>query len=81
MRKRHRFQPVIGDSLETRLVLTHGGTIAPGLIGTLSANPRASGPVGRDVAQVNAAFNQFTSDYLQAQAHTSLRARRPTRRQ
>ncbi len=67
MRKRHRFQPVIGDSLEARLVLTHGGTIAPGLIGTLSANPRASGAVGRDVAQVNAAFNQFTSNYLQAQ--------------
>jgi hypothetical protein len=67
MRKRHKFEPVIGDSLESRLVLTHGGTIAPGLIGTLSPNPRASGATGRDVAQVNAAFDLFTANYLQAQ--------------
>ncbi len=67
MRMRRKFRPVVGDCLETRVVLTHGGTIAPGLIGTLSPRPRASGAIGRDVAQVNAAFDTFTANYLQAQ--------------
>jgi hypothetical protein len=67
MRERHRFRPGGWDCLESRLALTHGGPISPGLIGTLSPNPRASGAAGRAVAQVNAAFNQFTVNYLQAQ--------------
>jgi hypothetical protein len=67
MRTRHKFQPVLTDALEARLVLTHGGPIAPGLIGTLSPHPGKSGATGRDVAQVNAAFDQFTANYLQAQ--------------
>jgi hypothetical protein len=68
MRERHRFRPGGWDGLEKRLALTHGGPISPGLIGTLSPNPRASGAAGRAVAQTNAAFNQFTVNYLQAQS-------------
>jgi hypothetical protein len=49
------------------MVLTHGGTVSPGLIGTLSPNPRASGPSARIIAQVNASFNQFAENYAQAQ--------------
>ena len=67
MRNRHRYRPVGWDCLEARVALTHGGPIAPGLIGTLSPNPAAAGKAGRAVAQVNAAFNQFSADYLQAQ--------------
>jgi hypothetical protein len=58
---------LIGEALESRLVLTHGGPIAPGLIGTLSPNPRAGGAAARAIAQINAAFNQFTDLYFQAQ--------------
>ncbi len=67
MQERRRFRPGGWDCLEARVALAHGGPITPGLIGTLSPNPRASGPSGRAVAQVNAAFNQFTANYLQAQ--------------
>jgi hypothetical protein len=67
MRERHQFRPAGWDCLETRLALTHGGPISPALIGTLSANPRAAGPAARDIAQVNASFNQFTANYQQAQ--------------
>ena len=67
MVERHRFRPSVSERLEARVALTHGGPIAPALIGTLSFNPRAGGPTARIVAQVNAAFNQFTADYLQAQ--------------
>ncbi len=67
MRERHRFRPASWDRLEARVALTHGGPISPALIGTLSPNPRASGTTGRAVAQVNAAFDQFTANYLQAQ--------------
>jgi hypothetical protein len=55
------------DWLESRVALTHGGPIAPGLIGTLSPNPQASGPSAREVAQITAAFNEFTAQYQQAQ--------------
>jgi len=67
MRERHRFRPAGWDCLETRVALTHGGPISPGLIGTISPNPRAGGAAARDVAQVNAAFNQFIANYQQAQ--------------
>jgi hypothetical protein len=67
MRQRHRYRPVGWDGLEARVALTHGGPIAPGLIGTLSPNPAAAGSAARAVAQINASFNQFTADYLQAQ--------------
>ena len=67
MRERHRYRPVGWDGLEARVALTHGGPIAPGLIGTLSPNPAAAGSAARSIALVNASFNQFTADYLQAQ--------------
>jgi hypothetical protein len=67
MRVRRVFQPDARCALESRVLLTHGGTIAPGLIGTLSPHPRAAGAAARQVAQVNAAFDQFTADYVQAQ--------------
>jgi hypothetical protein len=67
MTERRRFRPAGWDCLESRVALTHGGPISPGLIGTLSPNPRAGGPSTRIVAQVNASFNQFTANYLQAQ--------------
>lgn len=67
MRRRHRYQPHDWSQLESRLVLTHGGPLAPTLIGTLSANPHAGGRLARVIAQVNAAFNQFTEDYTQAE--------------
>jgi hypothetical protein len=66
-KERHRFRPDGPDPLERRLALTHGGPVAPALIGTLSPNPQASGRSGRVVAQINAAFDQFANDYLQAQ--------------
>jgi hypothetical protein len=67
MRPRRHFHPGGGDHLEQRLVLTHGGPISPVLIGTLSPNPRAAGPAARNIAQINASFNQFTANYQQAQ--------------
>jgi hypothetical protein len=67
MRTRRRYRPGQWDRLEAREVLTHGGPFAPALIGTLSPNPRASGPLGRIQAQVNQAFDQFRQDYFQAQ--------------
>jgi hypothetical protein len=67
MKGRRRFQPTSWGCLEARLVLTHGGPLSPALIGTLSPNLRALGPTARVVAQVNAAFNEFTTNYLQAQ--------------
>jgi hypothetical protein len=67
MRQRRPFRPAGWDYLEARIALTHGGPISPALIGTLSPNPRASGPAARDIAQINASFNQFTANYQQAQ--------------
>jgi hypothetical protein len=67
MKDRRRFRPVMGDRLERRLALRHGGPITPALIGTLSPTPRASGPAGRVAAQANQAFDSFTQDYSQAQ--------------
>jgi hypothetical protein len=49
------------------MVLTHGGTFNPALIGTLSPTPRASGPLGLIQAQVNDSFDRFSRDYLEAQ--------------
>jgi hypothetical protein len=65
--ERHRFRPESLEPLEQRLVLTHGGPIAPALVGTLSPIPFASGRSGRVVAQVSATYDQFVNDYLQAQ--------------
>ena len=62
-----RFRPEGPDPLERRLALTHGGPLAPALIGTLSPNTKASGRSGRVVAQLNSSFDRFTNDYLQAQ--------------
>ena len=67
MKNRRRFRPVASEALEPRLALTHGGPLNPALIGTLSPNVRASGPIGRVRAQVNASFDRFSADYSQAQ--------------
>lgn len=65
--RRFRFRPGRPDLLESRIALTHGGPVTPALIGTLSPNPRASGPPGRVAAQINGSFDRFERDYLQAQ--------------
>lgn len=67
MKDRRRFRPVAIEALEPRVALTHGGPLNPALIGTLSPNVRASGPIGRVAAQVNASFDRFSADYSQAQ--------------
>jgi hypothetical protein len=67
MRRRSQFRPAAWDNLEARIALTHGGPITPALIGTLSPNPRAAGRAARDIAQINASFDQFTANYQQAQ--------------
>src|SRR4051794_17405000 len=67
MRDRRRFRPVASEALEPRLAPTHGGPLNPALIGTLSPHVQASGPLGRVQAQVNASFDRFSADYLQAQ--------------
>jgi hypothetical protein len=65
--KQHRFRPFACEELELRALLTHGGPLNPALIGTLSPNTRAVGPLGRVQAQVNASFDRFSTDYFQAQ--------------
>lgn len=67
MKNRRRFRPVAVEALELRLALTFGGPLNPALIGTLSPHVRASGPIGRVRAQVNASFDRFSADYSQAQ--------------
>jgi hypothetical protein len=67
MRQRSRFRPGPVDGLERRALLTHGGTIAPPLIGTLSPVRPSSG-VAQIYSLVNASFDRFTQDFQQAQS-------------
>jgi hypothetical protein len=66
MTNHHCFRLSGWDRLEYRLALTHGGPVTPALIGTLSPTP-AAGTIARFQAQVNQSFDQFTTDYFQAQ--------------
>jgi hypothetical protein len=66
MNERHRFRPAMIEGLETRVVLNRSSLIAPVAVGKLTITPRNTTNQAV-VDQVNAAFDSFTTDYLQAQ--------------
>jgi hypothetical protein len=67
MSERHRFRPVVPESLERRVVLDRGARIAPVAIAPLDVSGRRRDLAQAAADQVNQAFDAFTRDYLQAQ--------------
>jgi hypothetical protein len=68
MSRRHRFRPTGLDSLESRVVLSHGGRVIPAQVADLqsSRSPRSRIPL-RIADSINNSFDSFTDDYLEAQ--------------
>jgi hypothetical protein len=71
MERRSKFRPGSVDTLESRLVLSHGGTghAASVVVSGLSPKKQVINAQQQSVvAELNQAFNSFTSDYDQARA-------------
>jgi hypothetical protein len=71
MERRSKFSPTAVEALETRLVLHHGGTSHAVSVVVSGLKPQAQVLTAKQdtvVAEVNQAFNSFTSDYDQARA-------------
>lgn len=71
MERRSKYYPAAVEGLETRLVLSHGGGHHAASVVVSGLNPQAqvlNSKSATVLAELNQAFNSFTSDYDQARA-------------